>query len=41
MLHKVFDQNPRIPSVFGTILHYGVAIYLVHKDDSLMTLMTL
>ena len=26
------------PKCFGTILHYGGAIYLVHKDDSLMTL---
>ena len=35
---KAFVKNPRIPSVFGTILHYGGAIYLVHKYDSLMTL---
>ena len=26
------------PKCFGTILHYGGAIYLVNKDVSLMTL---
>ena len=26
------------PKCFGTILHYGGAIYLVNKDDSFITL---